>query len=143
MSDSDPLRPEVRRLFESLMHAGQLSISDPGEAGPGAVVTRDATIAHGEAGKQAHGTWVRFVVCRVGARVAQVRYQAYGCPHTLAVCEWLARELEAGRLASIGGPQLWSQALGIPTIKLGRLLVIEDALRAALEAVGLPIGRCG
>jgi hypothetical protein len=103
MSDSDPLRPEVRRLFESLMHAGQLSISDPGEAGPGAVVTRDATIAHGEAGKQAHGTWVRFVVCRVGARVAQVRYQTYGCPHTLAVCEWLARELE---------PADWPQSVG-------------------------------
>jgi hypothetical protein len=143
MSDSDPLHPEVRRLFESLMHAGQLSMSDPVEAGPAAVVAQDRTIAHGEAGKQALGTWVRFAVCRIGAQVAQVRYQAYGCPHTLAACEWLARELEAGKLASIGGPHHWSQVLGIPTIKLGRLLWVEDALRTALEAVGLPMSLPG
>jgi hypothetical protein len=141
MSEADPLSPEVRRLFASLTHAGGISqVSIQGEPGE---EPRGVRVAQGEAGKQAHGTWVRFALRRVGPRVAQVRYQAYGCPHTLAVCEWLARELEAGRIASLSGAQHWSQVLGVPITKLGRLLVVEDALRATFEAAGLPVSGFG
>jgi hypothetical protein len=89
---------------------------------------------YGEAGRRQRGTWVRFGLCLQGAAIALARYRAYGCPHTLAVCEWLAQALEAGHQASLGTPEDWCGALGIPIVKLGRLLVVEDAIRAALAA---------
>jgi NifU-like protein involved in Fe-S cluster formation len=70
----------------------------------------------------------------VGDRLVEVRYRAYGCPYTLAACEWLAQQLESGGRDSIGGPAEWAQKLRIPPARLGRLLVVEDALRAALAA---------
>jgi hypothetical protein len=69
-----------------------------------------------------------------GPQLVEVRYCAYGCPHTLAACEWLAQRLESGARDLIGGPADWAQQLQIPPAKMGRLLVIEDALRAALAA---------
>jgi hypothetical protein len=47
---------------------------------------------------------------------------------------WLAQQLESGGRDSIGGPAEWAQKLRIPPARLGRLLVVEDALRAALAA---------
>ena len=70
----------------------------------------------------------------LGGRLVEVRYRAYGCPHTLAACEWLAQRLESGGRDSIGGPADWAAQLSIPPAKLGRLLVVEDALAAALAA---------
>jgi hypothetical protein len=82
---------------------------------------------------------VCFVLRVQEGRIAAVRYRAYGCPHTLAACEWLARQLEGraftgGALEApgVGSPLAWSERLGLPPAKLGRLLVIEDALQAAL-----------
>jgi hypothetical protein len=89
----------------------------------------------GEAGREQRGTRVRFTLRLAGERLVEVRYRAYGCPHTLAVCEWLARGLEEGGLDSIGGPAEWAERLRVPPAKLGRLLVVEDALRAALKGV--------
>jgi hypothetical protein len=106
-------------------------------------------VVRGEAGKEALGTRVRFALELAEDRVGAVRYRAYGCPHTLAACEWLARQLE-GRVFTVGAfavgtfaggalealgistPLEWIERLGLPQAKLGRLLVIEDALRAAL-----------
>jgi len=126
--DSDVLRPQIRALFAALDHAGEL----PGAAAaPGRVV-------RGEAGREALGTRVRFALRLVEGRVAAVRYRAYGCPHTLAACEWLARQLEGCPVAEapgVGNPLKWSERLELPPAKLGRLLVIEDALRAALAQV--------
>jgi NifU-like protein involved in Fe-S cluster formation len=119
------LQPQVRALFAALDHAGDLD--EPG------------LLVRGEAGSEALGTRVRITLRLVEGRIAAVRYRAYGCPHTLATCEWLARELEgrsfaAGALEAlgVGNPLVWSERLGLPPAKLGRLLVIEDALRAAL-----------
>ena len=125
----DPLAPAVRRLFADLAHAGGFA----GEA-PAPSVAGTVTV-HGEAGRPQRGTHVRFQLQFRGGQVMAVRYQTYGCPHTLAVCEWLSRELEAGRLATIGTPADWCQALDVPIVKLGRLLVVEDALRAALQHI--------
>jgi NifU-like protein involved in Fe-S cluster formation len=77
---------------------------------------------------------VRFMLRLLGERVLEARYRAYGCPYTLAACEWLARQLEAGARDRLGGPAAWAARLRIPPAKLGRLLVVEDALRAALAA---------
>jgi NifU-like N terminal domain len=129
--DPDPLEPHIRALFTALDHAGE---PDGATAGNGHVVC-------GEAGREALGTRVRFALRFLGGRVVEARYRAYGCPHTLATCEWLARQLEGRPFSGgtpealgVGSPLEWSERLGLPTAKLGRLLVIEDALQAAIEA---------
>ncbi len=116
------LAPEIRELFATLDHAGELAASAA------------AGVVDGEAGREALGTRVRFSLRIADERLLEVRYRAYGCPHTLATCEWLARSLEGRRLDALGmgDPIQWAQRLGVPAAKLGRLLVIEDALRAAL-----------
>ncbi|HEX2790096.1 MAG TPA: hypothetical protein VHN17_06675 [Steroidobacteraceae bacterium] len=116
----DPLGPQVRRLFAALRHAG-----DPAGTAP---------VAYGEAGREQRGTRVRFMLQLAGERGLQVRYRAYGCPYTLAACEWLAARLESAGRDSLGGPAEWAQQLHIPPSRLGRLLVVEDALMAALAA---------
>ena len=122
----DPLGPEVRRLFGALRHAGDLSAAPASPA--------SARVVCGEAGREQRGTRVRFMLRLVGERLVEVRYRAYGCPYTLAACEWLAQQLEAGGREAIGGPAHWASRLEIPPAKLGRLLVVEDALKAALAA---------
>lgn len=124
----------MRALFSDLAHAGELSGAP------------SARILSGEAGRESLGTRVRFSI-RVGEEaVREVRYRAYGCPHTLATCEWLARSLDgqplralrSGNPAGLGGPLDWAQRLGVPQPKLGRLLVVEDALRKALSELTIP-----
>jgi NifU-like protein involved in Fe-S cluster formation len=137
---SDPLGPQVRRLFEALAHAGEpfaagaTAAGATGAAATGAAATR---VVSGDAGREQRGTRVRFTLRVAGDRLLEVRYRAYGCPYTLAACEWLARRLEGGGLALIGQPADWAQALQIPAARMGRLLVVEDALRAALAAAEL------
>jgi NifU-like protein involved in Fe-S cluster formation len=123
----DPLQPRIRELFASLDHAGD---------GGGIAAER---VLMGEAGREDLGTRVRFTLHIAAKRVLAARYRAYGCPHTLATCEWLAREIEgrafaglAALAAELESPLAWAERLGVPAVKLGRLLVIEDALRAAL-----------
>jgi hypothetical protein len=130
----DPLGPQVRRLFEALAHAGEprtaLAAGVTGD-------TDTVRVVHGDAGREQRGTRVKFMLRLAGEQLLEVRYRAYGCPYTLATCEWLARRLEAGGRHLIGAPGEWAQALQIPAVRIGRLLVVEDALRAALAAAEL------
>ncbi len=127
--EDDPLGAQVRWLFEALAHAGE-----PSTAVDGGSATH---VVSGEAGREQRGTRVRFTLRLDGDRLLEVRYRAYGCPYTLAACEWLARRLEAGGVALIGAPGDWAQALQIPPARMGRLLVVEDALQAALASARL------
>jgi hypothetical protein len=122
----DPLASAVRQLFVDLRHAGAL---------PAPPATQAGRHFGGEAGREQRGTRVRFVLELMEGHISAARFAAYGCPHTLAVCEWLCRELEAGRRSSMGGPSDWCRTLGVPIVKLGRLLVVEDALYAALQQI--------
>jgi NifU-like protein involved in Fe-S cluster formation len=110
-------------------------------------VSETERVVCGEAGSRAQGTLVR-VQLRVDlaeGAVREMRYRAFGCPYTLATCEWLARSLSGRSLGAValgggewataaGTPAQWCQALEIPPARLGRLLIIEDALLAALQA---------
>jgi nitrogen fixation NifU-like protein len=120
----DPLGAQVRGLFAALRHAGEAA----------ATASSAVRVLRGEAGREQRGTRVRFTLRVIGERVLEVRFRAYGCPHTLAACEWLAQQLESVGREALGGPAEWARQLGIPAAKLGRLLVIEDALNAALAA---------
>lgn len=97
---------------------------------------RAADVIEGSAGRREQG-----VVFTLSARVADsfiksVRFQAYGCPHCIAAGSWLSERLvgctqdELQRLS-------WREvaaALDMPAEKRGRLLILEDAVRALAEA---------
>jgi cysteine desulfurase len=105
---------------------------------PGAAPRLDleagSTVVSGEAGGPGQDTWVRFHLLVAGDTVKDARYEAFACPHTMDTAAWLCAELRGrGRAALIPGtPLAWAQARGIPPEKLGRLLVVEDALRQCL-----------
>jgi cysteine desulfurase len=115
----DILSPDARQLFTRLPGAGALE-------GPGVV--------RGEAGNVAAEAWVRFHVRIAEGSVRDARFQAYGCPHTLAVAAWITSRLPGRplRRLALGAPAEWARALEVPVEKLGRLLVVEDALQACL-----------
>ena len=114
--------PRVRELFEALPASATLP------AGPGA-------IAVGEAMALDRGAWVRFEARVAAGRIVDCVFRAWGCPHTLAAASWTALELRnrnPGAAGEIDAPRLMRE-LGVPAEKMGRLLVVEDALRSLLE----------
>jgi hypothetical protein len=71
----------------------------------------------------------------VAGLVRAVRFLAFGCPHVIAVSDWVA-ERSAGAAARRQlpeSPAALKARFAVPTEKLGRLLVIEDAWIAALS----------
>jgi cysteine desulfurase len=85
----------------------------------------------GEAGEPRLGCWVRLAVRVQDGVVADARAQVYGCPHTQAAGRWLAQRLRGQpmSLPRAGTPEEWRVAVDAPIEKLGRMLIIEDALR--------------
>jgi cysteine desulfurase len=92
-------------------------------------------VRQGRAGKQADGTEVCFELRIADGIVKSARFTAYGCPHTVAVVAWLCDVLEGVRIDAdtFGTPPDWARDFDVPAEKLGRLLIVEDALRAALQ----------
>lgn len=84
----------------------------------------------GEAGGPGQDVWVRFRLEVTDGVVKSALFKAYGCPHTLAVAAWVTDRLRGRRRADLapGTPAEWAEALAVPVEKLGRLLVVEDAL---------------
>ena len=89
----------------------------------------------GEAGGAGQDTWIRFHLRVADEVVKDARFQAYGCPHTLEVAAWMATQLPGRRREALqpGTPTDWVTAHSVPTEKLGRLLVIEDAVQDCLR----------
>jgi hypothetical protein len=86
----------------------------------------------GEAGEASLGTSLRFALHLEAGVVKDARVQVYGCPHTVAACNEVARRLKGqvpGEFA-VGTPEEWRVAVCAPIEKLGRMLIIEDALGA-------------
>ena len=111
------------------------------EATPGAGVLTGRGVARGAAGSRTKGTWVQFdIQCDAAAPdrpIAAVRFLCFGCPHTIAVSSWVA-EQGVGRRAAPALPEdvhALQRRFAVPVEKLGRLLVVEDAWRAAVAAV--------
>jgi NifU-like protein involved in Fe-S cluster formation len=116
--------PRVRALFAELPGAGALA------AGPGVVA--------GEAIALDRGAWVRFEARVEGGRVADCRFRAWGCPHTLAAAALAAEEVRAAadRASAPPDARRLARELDVPAEKMGRLLVVEDALRALFSGLG-------
>jgi cysteine desulfurase len=104
-------------------------------SGAGTLPASAGKVLIGEAGAAGEEAWVRFSLLVEGDIVKDARFEAYGCPHTLAVASWITGQL-AGRTREAlapGAPASWAHALAVPVEKLGRLLVVEDALQTCLR----------
>ncbi len=123
------VRREVERLRALSPAAGSAAAHSVWADG----VAAGESIVSGEAGGPQEETWVRFHLLVAGDTVKDARFQALGCPHTVDVAGWLCGELRGRRRTALlpGTPAEWAQARAVPVEKLGRLLVVEDALRAA------------
>jgi cysteine desulfurase len=112
---------------------GRLRALSPASGPPAGAGDGPGTVT-GEAGGPGKETWVRFWLRVDGDTVKEARVQAFGCPHTLDVAGWLCQGLPGRSRSALtpGAPRDWALARSVPVEKLGRLLVIEDALRASL-----------
>jgi len=129
---SEDATNQDRPLAADTRRANGAQLPADGSALPGDAASTDPVTLTGEAGGPSQGTWVRFHLTAASGIVKAARFKAYGCPHTLAVVDWLTRRLP-GRTRDDGPPgtpALWAEELSIPIERLGRLLVIEDALLA-------------
>jgi NifU-like protein involved in Fe-S cluster formation len=87
-------------------------------------------LVEGEAGDRSLNVWVRFQVQVTDERIQAVRFQVFGCPHTVAAASWVAEWLDgkaADALTRLDVREV-SQVLSVPLEKMGKLLRIEDAL---------------
>ena len=111
----------VRILFDS-----------PGNAG---VFDKSNNVVKGRAGGRPMGAEVEFSLKLEGLVIQDARFLAYGCPHTIAAASRIAERLVGTR---VGEPfefdaQALALELDVPADKLGRILVIEDALRCCYK----------
>lgn len=111
----------VRARFQALTEAGDLPpAAGQAVSGEGMALDRLA--------------WVRFTARIDGGRVADCRFRAFGCPHTLAAASLVAERLRGSALDALPTPDIAGLAreLEAPAEKRGRLLVVEDAWRDLL-----------
>jgi len=120
--NGDAYSPQVVELFERLPFAGQM------EVGP--------SVFMGVGGERVQGAEVRYWIKCSGGRIQAISFQAYGCPHTIAAAAWVAQHARGMAVAEVEHAR-WlkaERALELPAEKRGRLLIVEDALRAAAKA---------
>jgi NifU-like protein involved in Fe-S cluster formation len=110
------------------------------ESARNAGVLTGGAVRRGAAGSRTQGTWVQFDMridssSRVETLEA-VRFLAYGCPHVIAVADWIA-QTALGREAKPVLPesvQSLRERFEVPIEKLGRLLTVEDTWIAAVSS---------
>ena len=100
--------------------------------GAGALAGDADGLVSGEAEDRSLNVWVRFCVRARGGRIETVRYEVFGCPHTIAAAAAAAEWLDGRAAVALAewDARAMARALDVPTEKLGKLLRIEDALRA-------------
>jgi len=106
------------------------------DSAPGAGVLGGVNAFRGAAGSRARGTWVQFDLEVSSGTIQAARFQAFGCPHTIAVAAWVV-EQAIGRGLRTALPETveeLSKRFAVPVEKRGRLLIIEDAWAAAAAA---------
>jgi cysteine desulfurase len=112
---------------------GVLHAQSPAQPLPvaGWPVEAGAELWVGEGGARRLGAWVRCVARVRSGQIEEARLQVYGCPHTAAACTLVGGQM-AGKAPGNppGAPQQWLEAVNGPVEKLGRMLIIEDAIRA-------------
>ena len=99
-----------------------------------------AGVLAGAAGSRQRGREIRFELkLGSGGRIEACRYRVYGCPATVALCSVLSVRLAGlspAEAADVSGLAL-AEELELPTPKRDAALLLEDALRAALEGYNM------
>ena len=115
--NSDPYNAEVRRLFATTAHAGELA---------------DGVAASA----QTDTVRIRLSATVVDERLLKLRFLAWGCPHVIAACEAFCECYEGSALTDMEAFEVNEimQTLAVPVEKTGRILVLEDAARALATA---------
>jgi NifU-like protein involved in Fe-S cluster formation len=124
---SDPYSERVRELFEAPQHVGDLE-------NPAARVQINE-----------QGVRLALAAAMDGDIIVSLRFRAWGCPHLLAAAEAFCRAYEgrpAPALAAFRAAEIM-QTLPVPREKLGRILVLEDAVRSLGQSarVGPAVGK--
>ena len=117
MMSIEPYNDVVRTYFFSPQHAGRLS--------------RDySRNLEAMAQESDRGPRIHLYAGLVENTVAEMRFQAWGCPHLIAAGEYLCREKEGGAVAGLGVFTIANTMgqLSVPVEKTGRILLLEDAL---------------
>ena len=116
---TEPYSDRVRQLFARPDHAGDLEKS------------------HARVQIEDQGVRVALAVECDGEDIMRLGFLAWGCPHLLAAAEAFCREYE-GRpvraLQTFSAAEIM-QTLPVPREKLGRILVLEDAVRSLGQRV--------
>ena len=89
----------------------------------------------GRAGRREQGAEFRLSARITDGAITESRFEAYGCPHCIAAGSLLTTRLLGKRHEDL---QRWTwreiaPLLDVPTSKRGRLLILEDAVRALAE----------
>lgn len=110
----DPYSARVRELFAGPDHAGDLEKADL------------------RVQIEEQGVRIGLAADIDGDIISGLRFRAWGCPHLIAAAEAFCREFEGRPVSAL---QAFSaaeimQTLPVPREKLGRILVLEDAVRS-------------
>ncbi len=110
----------VRAYFDAPVNAGALA----------------GSTLHGEAGDREHGVHVVFWARVHEGRIQDISFQAFGCPHSIAACCLVTERLQGQPVQAMLAlaPEDLAAELEVPVEKMGRLLVIQDALRNCFRA---------
>ncbi|MGH8496753.1 MAG: iron-sulfur cluster assembly scaffold protein [Gammaproteobacteria bacterium] len=111
----------VLESFDNPQHAGRAEGSGP-------------ELAVGRAGSPRAGAVIELSLKVAQGSVRQARFRAFGCPHTIAAASRLAVAIEGLSVDALEGFDVRSLAaeLDLPAWKLGRLLILEDALAGCI-----------
>ena len=109
----DPYSDRVRELFARPAHAGCIA---------------------GGCSVRLDDQGVRLCLCAQaeGSTITALRFRAWGCPHLIAAAEAFCADFEGQAVVGLlefeaGGLM---ESLSVPVEKTGRILVLEDAVRA-------------
>jgi NifU-like protein involved in Fe-S cluster formation len=133
----------TRRYFDSAPHAGALLREGVSSyAASARLPVAQPGIFRGAAGYRERGTWVQFDIEVQAGRCLNARFLAFACPHTIAVAAWVAEQASGSELRTALPESVaaLAQRFDVPAEKLGRLLIVEDAWLAAIQAALLSEG---
>lgn len=112
----------------------RLHFEEPVNVGP--LCGDSGNMFTGEAGRREHGTEVRFQVRIENARIVEIAFQVYGCPHSVAACSLAAERLAQQPAQALDNFDVEDLAgtLEVPVEKTGRMLLVKDALHQCFRA---------
>ena len=74
------------------------------------------------------------------ARLRAIRYAVFGCPHLIAAAELVCERFEGQPVEVLADfdPRELIDTLAVPVEKTGRILLLEDAVRALYDTCSAP-----